>query len=451
MKIDRNDELTLMIDGLGSEGQGIGRHEGFAVFVPYALPGERVRAHVIKPGKSFAVAKLAEILTESPARVKPNCAAFGRCGGCTLMHASYEEQLRLKRLEVENALQRIGGFNKIEVLPVLGMEEPWRYRNKASFPFGTEGGKARFGFFAPRSHRLVALDDCPIQQKPLVDCARAVRKWANICGVPVYDEETGVGVLRHVVARQSKAGEVMAAVVTKGPLVHKEKLVAYLQEGVPGLVSVIHSRNDRNTNVIFGERFETVWGRGHLEETILGLSFDVSAASFLQVNPEQTEKLYREAEALLPEGLHNVVDVFSGTGTLTLLAARRAKQAVGIECVPQAVADAVRNAEKNNIPNASFLCGDAAVELTKLVASGFAPEVVILDPPRKGCEPAVLDALIRSGAQRVIYVSCDPATLARDCKRLCEGVYELRNVQPVDMFPQTSHVETVVLMSRVDK
>ena len=446
---ERNEELALAIDNLGSEGQGIGRHEGFAVFVPFALPGERVRARVIKPGKSFAVAKLTEILEKSPERAEPPCPAFGRCGGCTLMHLSYAAQLEYKRHEVENALRRIGGFADVPVKPAIGMDEPLRYRNKASFPFGTEDGTARFGFFAPRSHRLVALDSCPIQQGALVDCAKAVRKWANACEIPVYDETTGKGALRHIVARSDKAGEVMAVVVTNGPLPHKGELIAALREGVPGIASILHNRNDKNTNAIFGGRFETLWGKDQLEETICGLRFDVSAASFLQINPEQTEKLYREVEALLPEGLGNVADVFCGAGTITLLAAKKAKRAVGIECVPEAVADAARNAEKNGVANARFICGDAAAELPRLVSSGFSPDAVILDPPRKGCDPAVLDAVVASGAPRVVYVSCDPATLARDCKRLREGGYELRSVQPVDMFPQTAHVECLVLMSRV--
>lgn len=448
---ERNEELTLIIDNLGSDGQGIGRKDGFAVFVPYALPGERVRVRVIKPGKTFAVAKLMEILDKSAERIEPPCPAYGKCGGCQLMHLSYAAQLEHKRNEVENALKRIGGFADVSVKSSIGMDEPLRYRNKASFPFGTEEDRACFGFFAPRSHRLVPLDNCPIQQGVLVECAKAVRKWANKCEIPVYDETTGKGVLRHIVARSNKVGEVMAVVVTNGPLSHKEELIVALRTGVQGVASILHNRNDQNTNVIFAERFEILWGRERLEEAIRGLRFDVSAASFLQVNPEQTEKLYREIEALLPEGLDSVADVFCGAGTITLLAARKAKSAVGIECVPEAVADAVRNAEKNGIANVRFICGDAAARLPKLVSSGFSPDAVILDPPRKGCDAAVLDAVISSGAPRVIYVSCDPATLARDCKRLREGGYALKSVQPVDMFPQTGHVETVVLMSRVEK
>ena len=450
--LERNDQIELIIDGLNSEGQGVGRYEGFAVFVPFALPGERVKAHIVKPGKSFAVAKLTEIIEKSPARVEPACQAFGRCGGCAFMHLDYPLQLAYKRLEVENALKRIGGFSDVAVMPVIGMKEPFRYRNKAAFPFGSEEGKVCFGFFAPRSHRLIPLDDCVIQQKTLVDCARAVRKWANINDVPVYDEASGKGELRHVVARSNKAGEVIAVVVTKGPLKYKEKLISALREGVKGLTGVVHNRNDQNTNVIFGDLFAPIWGKERLHETICDLVFDVSAASFLQVNPEQTEKLYREVEALLPGGQEaNIVDVFSGTGTITLLAARKTKKIIGIECVADAVADARRNAEQNGIDNAAFICADAAIELSKLVQAGFSPNTIIVDPPRKGCEPAVIDAMARSGAKDIVYVSCDPATLARDCKKLCEAGYAIKSVQPVDMFPQTPHVETVVLMSRVEK
>jgi 23S rRNA (uracil1939-C5)-methyltransferase len=448
--LERNNQIELTIDGLNSDGQGVGRYEGFAVFVPFALPGERVRAHIVKPGKSYAVAKLTEIIQKSSARVEPACGAFGRCGGCAFMHLDYAAQLSYKRLEVENALKRIGGFSDVAVKPVIGMDEPFRYRNKAAFPLGLEEGKACFGFFAPRSHRLIPLDDCVIQQKALVDCAKAVRKWANMNGVPVYDEASGKGELRHVVARSNKAGEIIAVVVTKGPLRCKEKLISALSDGVKGLAGILHNRNDQNTNVIFGEPFEPVWGKERLHETICGLTFDVSAASFLQVNPEQTEKLYREVEALLPaDHKANIVDVFCGTGTITLLAARRAQKTVGIECVADAVADARRNAQQNGIDNAEFICGDAALELPKLVQAGFLPDAIIVDPPRKGCDPAVIEAMAQSGAKDIVYVSCDPATLARDCKKLREGGYEIKSVQPIDMFPQTPHVETVVLITRV--
>lgn len=450
--LERNADIELTINGLGSDGQGIGRHEGFAVLVPGALPDERVKAHVIKPGKSYAIAKLVEIIEKSPARMEPVCPVFGRCGGCQLMHLDYGEQLSHKRLEVENALRRIGGFKDIEVKPVIGMETPLRYRNKASFPFADIAGEARFGFYAPRSHRLVPLADCPIQQEGLPACARAVAKWANAHHIPAYDEVTGKGTLRHVVARGNKAGEIMAAIVTNGALPHKEELIATLREEVPGLASIIHNRNDKNTNVIFDAQFTPLWGRDTLEETICGYKFDVSAASFLQVNPAQTEKLYREVEALLPEdGNASIADVYCGTGTITLLAAKKAKKTVGIECVAEAVADARRNAKKNGVANAEFVCGDAAVELKKLAESGFSPDTIILDPPRKGCNPAVLDAIAESSASRVVYVSCDPATLARDCKLLCERGFALLSVRPVDMFPQTGHVECVVLMSRAEK
>lgn len=449
--LHRNDDIELTIDALASEGQGVGRHEGFTVFVPFALPGERVKAHIIKPEKSYAVAKLTDIIEKSPMRVEPVCGAYGRCGGCSLMHLAYDAQLEFKRLEVENALKRIGGFTEIKVLPTIGMNKPTRYRNKAAFPFGMTEEDAQFGFFAPRSHRLVTLDDCPIQQNALIQCAKAVRKWANMNRISIYDEMTGSGELRHIVARVNKAGDVMAVIVTKGALTGKQKLIETLLADVNGIKSVIHNRNDKNTNVIFGERFELLWGTAQLKETICGLDFDISAASFLQVNPVQTEKLYRTVESLIPEGNEaNIADVFCGTGTITFLATERAKKVVGIEYVADAVRDAKCNAQRNGIKNADFICGDASDELLKLVQTGFSPDAIIVDPPRKGCPPAVTEAIINSCAKRVIYVSCNPGTLARDCKRLYEGGYELESAQPVDMFPQTQHVETVVLMSKVE-
>ena len=448
--LQRNDEIELTIDTLGSEGQGIGRHEGYAVFVPFALPGETVRVHIIKATSSYAVGKLLSVSKASPCRTEAECPQFGRCGGCSLMHLSYAEQLEYKRTLVSSALTRIGGFQEPLVLPTLGMDTPYSYRNKGSFPFANIDGRVVYGFFAPRSHRLIPLSDCAIQRDETLLVAETVCSWANAFGISAYDESTHSGILRHVMARVSASGkEGMAVVVTKGELPRKESLIEYLRERVPGLTSIIHNRNDDDTNVIFGAKFKTLWGKDQIEDTVSDLRFSVSAASFLQVNPLQTEKLYRTAvDALHLCGTERVADVYCGIGTISLLLARYAGHVDGIETVPEAVEDAVKNAKRNGIENVRFHCGDAEAVLPKLVREGLRPDAVVLDPPRKGCERPVLDALLACGAKHLVYVSCNPATLARDARILADGGFQLISAQPVDMFPQTAHVETVCLLVR---
>ena len=444
--VKTNDDVTLSIDALNSEGAGVGRVEGFAVFVPGALPGETVTAHVLKVGGGYAVAKCTEVLSASKQRVAPRCPVYARCGGCALQHLAYPAQLAAKRTFVYDALKRLGGIDDPKVLDTLGMPAPWRCRNKGSFPFGMDGGEVVFGFFAGRSHRIVPCADCAIQDERIVDVMRRVSVWANDNAVPAYDEAAHKGSLRHVSARVTAAGEVMAVVVTNGPLKHKEALL----EALEGVDSVWHNQNDRDTNVIFGDTFTLLAGAAALTETIGGKAFSVGPQSFLQVNAAQAAVLYETAIALLdPKPDETVADVYCGVGTIALLLSDRCGRVVGIEQVPAAVEDARRNAAQNGADNAEFLCGNAEDVLPKLVSDGRQIGGVVLDPPRKGCEPAALHAAADSGAARIVYVSCNPATLARDCRILLDRGYALVSAQPVDMFPQTSHVETVVLMSKV--
>lgn len=447
--LQRNDTLELAIDTLGSEGQGIGRYNGYTVFVPFALPGERVRAHIIKATSSYAVGKLLEVIQKSANRVEPACTCFGRCGGCSLLHLAYPEQLLYKQEAVSSALKRIGGFQSPNVFPTIGMDFPYSYRNKGSFPFANVAGRVAFGFFAPRSHRLIPFSNCPIQRDAPLQVAQTVCDCANELGITAYDETTHSGSLRHVVARVSATGEIMAILVTKGELAQKERFIARLRACIPGLVSIVYNRNDADTNVIFGAHFETIWGKPYIEDVICGLHFRVSAASFLQVNAKQTEKLYHTAvHALQLHGTERIVDLYCGIGTISLLLAQHAAHVDGIEFVPEAINDAEENAKLNEIKNADFHCGAAEEILPRLVQNGLHPDAVVLDPPRKGCEPPVLEALLASGAQKIVYVSCNPATLARDARILADGGFQLVSAQPVDMFPQTAHVETVVLLGR---
>lgn len=440
----KNQELELLITGVTGEGQGVGRAQGVAFFVPYALVGETVRVHIIKVEKKYCIAKLLEVLTPSEHRVSPMCEAFSVCGGCALMHMDYPEQLRVKQSIVKDALERLGGFSDVVVQPTIGMEHPQRYRNKGSFPFGTADGRACFGFYAERSHRLIPLFDCPIEDARITAIARTVAEWANRNRIPVYDETTGKGTLRACTVRVTQSGERMAVVVTKGALPAQEALMKMLD-----VESLYHNRNDRDTNVIFGDRFTLLKGVPQLTETQGDLRFLVSPQSFLQVNPKQTRVLYEQALKLLnPSASETVADVYCGIGTISLAIARHAKKVIGIECVPEAIQDAKRNAVLNGIENADFRCGLAEDVLPKLVHDGLRFDALVIDPPRKGCEPQVLDAIAQSGVGRVVYVSCNPATLARDAKLLVEHGYRIDHVQPVDMFPHTQHVETVVLLSR---
>ena len=449
MPLNKNDDIELRIDSLGSEGQGVGRYEGMAVFVPFALPNELVKAHIIKVAKNYAVGKLIKVIEPSKVRREPRCSSFTRCGGCNLMHMDYAAQLEYKRGLVENAFARIAKIEGVHVENTIGMDEPYHYRNKAAFPFAMVDGRMCFGFFAPRSHRLIPIDGCFIEQEPLYNVASAVHCWAEENDIQPYDEETGSGTIRHVVSRITTSGDIMAVIVTKGRPKKLNKLVDMLKERCEGIKSIILNRNDEDTNVIFGRSYETLWGEDTLTENLCGFEFSVSAASFLQVNPVQTECLYAQVKAFLPEkDGFEAIDVYCGTGTISMILSKRAKHVTGIENIKPAVEDAARNAERNGAGNADFICADAAEALPELIEKGTRPDVIVIDPPRKGCDKAVLNAITGSAVQRVIYVSCDPATLARDVRILVDGGYSIQKVQPIDMFPQTAHVETVVLLSR---
>lgn len=448
--VTKNQDVELEITALGSEGQGIGRYLGYAVFVEGALPGEKVSARIIKAGASFGVGKLNRVILPSNERVTPKCRYFGRCGGCTLQHMSYGAQLSYKTRLVKDALVRIGGFSDPNVLPAIGMEEPFRYRNKAAFPATNAEQGIEFGLFAPRSHRVISISDCLIQNTAGILAMQAVQEWAGECGLKAYDENTGRGDVRHVIVRTSSFGKSMVTVVTTGKMPRPERLVDLLQKRLPNFSSLIHNINKEKTNAITGERYRVVWGEEALDEKLCGLVFSVASASFLQVNTVQTSVLYEKAiEFAALDGEDVVLDLYCGIGTLSLVAAKKAKEVIGIEIVQQAIENARENAKRNGIGNARFICGAAEEVLPELIRDGnLTPSAVILDPPRKGCEAQAVNAIAETGAKRIVYVSCNPATLARDCALLKKAGYELVVAQPVDMFPQTSHVETVVLITR---
>ncbi len=444
--LNKNDAIELTIDDLTVEGAGVGRHEGMAVFVPRALPGEAVTAHIVKTAKNYAAAKLSALHRSSPERVAPVCPAFERCGGCTLQHLSYAGQLEYKRRYVRECFRRIGGID-IELPEIVPSDAVQAYRNKAAFPVQHTDGGVNAGFFAPRSHHVVPAD-CAIQRPALNAVKDAVVQWARENGISAYDEETGRGTLRHIVARQASDGPVMAGVVVcEG--VDEASLVEALKR-VPGIRSVVLNLNRDKGNAILGAKSRVLWGDEALTERYEDLFFRAGLTSFLQVNHPQSERLYGIAlEYAAISKKDTVFDLFCGIGTLSLLAAKRAKAVVGIEYVEDAVENARENAKLNGIDNAQFLAGDAGAMLAEAVHTAAKPDVVLLDPPRKGCEKRLLEELAAMEPKRIIYVSCDAATLARDAAVLCTGGYEVKAVKAVDMFPQTTHVECVVLMSRV--
>lgn len=443
--VQKNQDLELVIDALTGEGQGIGRVDGYAVFVPYALIGERVNVHIIKVTADYAVAKLIDVIEASKDRVTPRCPAFYACGGCSLQHLNYWSQLECKRQAVQDALERLGGCKGVNVPMTLGMDDPWQYRNKGSFPIGKIDYTIFFGFYAPRSHRLVPICDCPISDPRIVSVANRVADWANQNKISAYNEETKRGILRHLVVRVTRNGGVMAVLVTTCKFPHSESLISALDD-VGSLYSNI---NSKDTNVIFGDEFKLLKGESELTDELDDMKLMVSPHSFLQVNALQTEVLYKKAiEFLQPTKDETIADVYCGIGTISLLLSKLSKKVVGIENVPVAIEDAKKNAQMNAANNTEFICGNAEDVLPELIKNGAHFDAIVIDPPRKGCQEAVLKAIADSGVGRMVYVSCNPATMARDIKILSQWGFQPKLVQPVDMFPHTAHVECVTLVTR---
>lgn len=443
----KNQCYEMTCESFGQDAQGVCRQDGIAVFVPGLLPGERARVRIVKPEKRYAFGRIEELLEKSPNRAEPFCPIYKRCGGCVCQHMTYETSLAFKRRQVQDLLERVGGLS-IEVPPVLGMAHPFGYRNKGAYPVAQVGGAPACGFFAPRSHDLIPLpqNGCAIQGEDSAKATQAVLAWMRQNNVPAYDELTGRGLVRHIMTRSTTHGELMVVlVVTRADIPKVDQLIELLKAAVSGLCSICLSINSRRTNVILGTDIRVLWGKETMEDTLCGLRFSVSPLSFFQVNPAQTEKLYGLAlEYAGLTGSETVVDAYCGAGTISLLLAQKAKKVIGIEIVPEAIQNANENAVRNHIENAEFHVGATEDLLPRLIADGLRPDVIVLDPPRKGCEPAVLDAIIAAAPKRVVYVSCGAPTLARDAKLLAEGGYTAEKVQCVDMFCWTGAVETVM-------
>ena len=437
----------LLIKRLGSHAEGVARAEGFTVFVPGALPGETVLARVDTVKTNYAAATLTEIRQASPDRTEPVCPVYDVCGGCQLQHLSYEAQLREKKRQVEDAVRHIGKLDGVKVFATIG-GEPWGYRNKMQFPVGRVKGKPVIGCFSQGSHSIVDTEKCYIQHQANNDLMNAMREAVQRFGVSVYDEDRHTGVLRHIVGRVGANGDVMAVLVTaKKELAKAKEIVKFLRMRVPKLASVHQNIQTYRNNVILGRETTLLWGKSAIRDKIGPLSFQVSPRSFFQVNTAQAAVLYGKAlEFANLGGGETVIDAYCGTGTITLFLARKARKAYGIEVVSPAIRDARNNAKANRIQNAEFIVGDAAEAMPRLYRSGVRPDVIVTDPPRAGCTPVVLETFARMQPQRIVYVSCNPATLARDLAILDGLGYGTEKIQPVDMFPMTSHIETVSLI-----
>ena len=444
----KNDCFPMTADRLGADLEGVCIHEGMPVFVPGLLPGESATVRIVKAEKRYAFGRMETAPDPaSPDRRDPGCASWPRCGGCTGRHMSYEATLAAKRQQVEDCFRRIAGIDA-EVLPVLGMDRPLGYRNKTSLPAGGTADAPVLGFYAPRSHAVIPAESCPNAMPPANELTKAFLGWMKMFHVEPYREDTRRGLIRHLVIRVNRKSESMVTVAANGgSLPHAKELTDAL---VPlGTVSLWMNENRADTNVILSEKFHLIYGKETLTDELCGLRFELSPASFFQVNPEQTEKLYRTAvdfAGLKPTD--RLCDVYCGAGTITLTMARHCREAVGIEIVPAAVENAKRNAVLNGIGNAVFHAGKAEELLPRMVADGLRPDVIVVDPPRKGLDPAVIRAMAQAGPDRLVYVSCNPATLARDAGLLKEEGYLVRRVQPVDMFCWTSGVENVVRFDR---
>nr|WP_326127514.1 23S rRNA (uracil(1939)-C(5))-methyltransferase RlmD [uncultured Oscillibacter sp.] len=439
---------TGTVEGYSSEGLGVVRLDGAVVFVPRAVRGETVDLRITRVMKSSCAGEIVKIHAPSPERAVPECPYFGRCGGCDFQHLSYPEELRAKRQRVQDALNRLGGAD-LRVEEILGAREPTRYRNKSQYPVGPGGV---IGFYRARSHQVVPVDRCLIQSEASDRTAKAVGDWMRRYKVSAYDESTGKGLVRHIYVRVNAAGESLCCVVANGKHLPREpELAALVQSAAPRTVGVVLNTNTRPGNVVLGDQYRTIWGRDFLMDTLCGLEFKLSIPSFYQVNRAQAEVLYSKAlEFAGLTGRETVLDLYCGTGTITLCLARRAARAIGAEIVPPAVADARENAARNGITNAEFFCGDAAAVAARLESQGLRPDVITVDPPRKGLSPEVIASIAGMGPERVVYVSCDPATLGRDVKVFAGLGYRADRACAVDLFPGTRHVETVVLLSKFD-
>ena len=449
--MQKDDLIRVTIEDLSSDGLGVGHSDGMAFFIKDTVIGDEVEAKIMKMKKTYGYARMTKLLLPSPDRIEARCPVARQCGGCQIQSMSYPAQLRFKENKVRNNLMRIGKFENPPMEPIIGMDTPFRYRNKAQFPIGySRDGRRIAGFYAGRTHAIIECEDCLLGARVNQEILETVLSHMEQFQIEPYEEQTGKGLLRHVMTRVGHStGEIMVCLVVNGTkLPHEEALIAALT-GIPGMASITLNTNTEKTNVIMGRKQRLLWGRSYIEDTIGAVRFRISPLSFFQVNPLQTEKLYGKAlEYAGLTGEETVWDLYCGIGTISLFLAQRAKKVCGVEIVPAAIEDARKNAALNGFTNAEFFVGKAEEVLPeKYKTEGITADVIVVDPPRKGCEESVLTTMIQMQPKRIVYVSCDSATLARDLKYLCENGYTLQKCCPVDMFGNSVHVETVVLLS----
>ena len=457
MELKKNDIVTITIEDIGSEGEGIGKVDGFPLFIKDATIGDVIEARVIKVKKNYGYARVEKILTPSSDRVVPKCPVARQCGGCSIQHLSYEKQLEYKQNKVKNCLERIGGFLGIEekMEPILGMEEPWYYRNKAQFPVGLgKDGSIITGFYAGRTHSIIDNTHCYIQAKINEEILEIIKEFLSGNRIEPYNEETHTGLVRHILTRVGfVTGEIMVCIILNGTkLPNAEQLIERLTK-IDGMTSISININQEKTNKILGKKGKTLWGKDTITDYIGDVKYQISPLSFYQVNPIQTKVLYGKAlEYADLKGEETVWDLYCGIGTISLFLAQKAKKVYGVELIPEAIEDARKNAQLNHMENVEFFVGKAEDVLPEQYEKNkIYADVIVVDPPRKGCDETLLNTMITMSPKRIVYVSCDPATLARDLKILCGNGYEIGRVQVVDQFAHTAHVESVVLLTRVDK
>ena len=453
--LEKDREYIVNIETLGYEGEGVARIEGIPVFIQGALIGEKVKVVITKVKKKFAYGKVIEIINESPERRVPKCKNYYECGGCTLQHLSYEGQLDFKYNRVKDCVRKIAGLDDSIVKYPLGMDNEYRYRNKVQFPVGIVDGKVSIGFFEEKTHEIIDIDECIIQDEDAEKVVSIVRKWINTYNIIPAKKDGKYypkGILRHIVVRKSfKTKEIMVILVTNDKKIpNVSELIDMLTDRIPEIKGIVQNINDKDINWVMGEKCITLYGENYISDYIGKYKFNISPLSFFQVNPVQTDVLYNKAlEYADLKGNEIVFDAYCGTGTITLFLSQKAKKVYGVEIIEQAIKDAKINAKENNISNAEFFVGKSEVIIPKLIQDGIKPDVIVVDPPRKGCDVKLLNAIGEAAPEKVVYVSCDPSTLARDLKILEEHGYKTVEVQPVDMFPMTKHVETVALMLRI--
>ncbi|GIO22824.1 23S rRNA (uracil(1939)-C(5))-methyltransferase RlmD [Oceanobacillus sp. J11TS1] len=450
--VQKNEQITITIEDLTHEGNGVGKVDGYPLFIPNTLPGEEAVIKVVKANKKFGFGKLLELKTTSPERIEPTCHVH--CGGCQLQHMSYALQLKMKQDQVHNVMKKVAHLEHVPVHPIIGMEEPSHYRNKIQIPVDEKNGELIMGYYQKRSHRIIENQDtCQIHDHATNEVLPFIRQLMNKYGVTAYDETSHRGQLRHIMIRTGHyTNEMMVVFVTRtAKLPGKEQIIEELTNKFPFIRSIVQNINDQRTNVILGKKTNVLWGTAYIHDKIGDLTFAISPKSFYQVNPVQTKILYDKAlEYAKIDEDDIVIDAYCGIGTISLFLAQKAKKVYGIEVVPEAIEDAKKNAERNGIDNVEFTVGQAEKVMPVWKQEGLNPDVIVVDPPRKGCDPDFLEAMIAMEPKRIVYVSCNPSTLARDLRILEDGGYETKEVQPVDMFPNTGHVETITWLELAD-